>query len=282
MQAPPPAPYRLSVSIVLFHNPLATLEKTLSCLSLAVATAGASMLSSKVPVTLVDNSCDADYRAAIDALIARYEADRSLRLCCSVQPVNRGYGAGHNSVLSALQSDVHLILNPDVELAAGSLQAGLARLREDGDIALLSPRVFGDDGGQQLLCKRYPSVAVLLLRAFAPEFVQSRFRERLAHYEMADLCRGEEEVDVPLASGCCMLVPTLALQAVSGFDERYFLYFEDFDLSLRLQDRGRLVFLPAMQIVHHGGFVARKGLRHIWYFVRSGVRFFNDHGWRWI
>jgi GT2 family glycosyltransferase len=79
-----------------------------------------------------------------------------------------------------------------------------------------------------------------------------------------------------------MLAPTPALRAVGGFDERYFLYFEDFDLSLRLGEHGRLVFEPAMRIVHHGGYAARKGLRHVRYFLRSGIRFFNDHGWRWI
>ncbi len=282
MQIPVPATSRLSVSLVLFHTPLEMLEKTLTSLSLAVSTAGEPTLALRVPVTLVDNSCDAAYRAAIGALIARYENDAGLLLRYSPQPVNRGYGAGHNVALSGLQSDVHLILNPDVELEAGSLQAGLTRLRESADVALLSPRVAGADGRQQLLCKRYPSVAVLLLRAFAPGFVQRRFRERLAWYEMADLCRGEQEVDVPLATGCCMLVTTRALQAVGGFDERYFLYFEDFDLSLRLQSQGRLVFYPAMRIVHHGGFAARKGVRHIRYFIGSGVRFFNAHGWRWI
>ena len=79
-----------------------------------------------------------------------------------------------------------------------------------------------------------------------------------------------------------MLAPTGALLGVGGFNERYFLYFEDFDLSIRLRGEGRLLFEPAMQIVHHGGYAARKGFRHVGYFICSGIRFFNDHGWRWI
>jgi GT2 family glycosyltransferase len=158
----------------------------------------------------------------------------------------------------------------------------LTRLRGDAGIALVSPHVTGGDGRQEFLCKRYPSVLVLLLRAFAPRFVQERFRSRLDRYEMADVCGAGERVDVTLASGCFMLVPTRLLKTVGGFDERYFLYFEDFDLSLRLGACGRLVFDPAVRIVHHGGYAARKGPRHVAYFIRSGVRFFRQHGWCWI
>jgi GT2 family glycosyltransferase len=85
-----------------------------------------------------------------------------------------------------------------------------------------------------------------------------------------------------LASGCFMLVRTEALRAAGGFNDRYFLYFEDFDLSLRLGGQGRLIFNPAMRIVHHGGYAASKGNQHVRYFLRSGLTFFNQHGWRWI
>ena len=79
-----------------------------------------------------------------------------------------------------------------------------------------------------------------------------------------------------------MLLRGAAMRAVGGFDEDYFLYFEDYDLSLRLAREGRLLFDPAVRIVHHGGYAAQKGLHHIRLFVRSGVRFFRRHGWRWI
>ena len=174
------------------------------------------------------------------------------------------------------------MLNPDAELAEDALRAGLSSLQEDPGIVLLSPRVQGADGAQEFLCKRYPSVLVLSLRAFAPHFIRHLFRRRLHRYEMRDLCSGAEEAEIPLASGCFMLVRSAALQSVGGFDERYFLYFEDFDLSIRLGSQGRLVFNPAIQIVHHGGYAASKGFQHVKYFIRSGVTFFRQHGWRWI
>ena len=99
---------------------------------------------------------------------------------------------------------------------------------------------------------------------------------------MRDVCSDSRETDILLASGCFMLVRTAAFQSVGGFNDKYFLYFEDFDLSIRLGSQGRLVFNPAIQIVHHGGYAARKGLQHMKYFIRSGLTFFRDHGWRWI
>ena len=72
------------------------------------------------------------------------------------------------------------------------------------------------------------------------------------------------------------------MEEVGGFDEQYFLYFEDFDLSMRLRKFGRLMYVPSVRIVHHGGYAASKGWKHLRMFASSGFRFFRQHGWRWI
>ena len=101
------------------------------------------------------------------------------------------------------------------------------------------------------LCKRYPSPGVLLLRGFAPASVRARFDSALARYEMRDVI-GESFVDhVPLASGCFLLVRTPLMKALGGFDPRYFMYFEDYDLSLRVAERATVAYEPAVRIVHH-------------------------------
>jgi GT2 family glycosyltransferase len=69
------------------------------------------------------------------------------------------------------------------------------------------------------------------------------------------------------------------LDAVEGFDPRYFLYFEDFDLSLRLSKVAPIAYVPAVRIVHHGGHAAAKGFAHIRWFATSARRFFSMHGW---
>ena len=100
--------------------------------------------------------------------------------------------------------------------------------------------------------------------------------------EMRDLPEIEESKGIELISGCFMLLDTQVLKLVGGFNESYFLYFEDFDLSIRMRKFGELVYAPNVRIRHSGGGASRKGLSHIFAFVRSSFRFFNTHGWRFL
>jgi GT2 family glycosyltransferase len=236
----------------------------------------------RVTVYLIDNLSQESYRAELIQEIAGWPQSEFFDIQYLPLASNRGFGAGHNEVLQRLASDFHLVLNPDVELQDDTLRTGLTLLLGNEDVALTSPKVFSGGGDQEFLCKRYPSVLVLLLRGFAPRFLRRLFRQQLAAYEMRDLCQDEGQVNVAIASGCFMLVRTPDLRAISGFNEDFFLYFEDFDLSLRLGKVGRLVFDPDMRIIHHGGYAANKGRRHLRYFITSGMMFFNRHGWRWI
>ncbi len=282
MEVSHPLPVHLSVSIVLHNSSQELLQRALQSLHRSAGVAQQAGCLGRVSVDVVDNSADPAYQQQIvGALVAMPQCD-FFRVNYSAQPLNRGFGPGHNSVIESLDSDFHLVLNPDAELADDTLRVGLSCMAGDDSIALLSRRVLGGEGDQEFLCKRYPSGLALLLRGFAPGFARRWFRKRLDRYEMRDVCSGDRQADVVLASGCFMLVRSAALRAVGGFNDKYFLYFEDFDLSLRLGSQGRLVFNPAMQIVHHGGYAASKGWRHVKYFMKSGITFFNQHGWRWI
>jgi GT2 family glycosyltransferase len=272
----------LTVSIVLHNSSLELLRRALQSLQRSAQVAREAGCLDRVSVYLVDNSSAQQYRALLDREVACWPQSEFFKVLYLPQSSNRGFGFGHNMVLPLLTSDFHLVLNPDVELEGDTLRVGLSSLLQSDDIALTSPLVLGTNGEQEFLCKRYPSVLVLFLRGFAPRFLRRLFHRRLAVYEMRDLCSGETQVNVAIASGCFMLVRTSALRAVSGFNDEFFLYFEDFDLSLRLGQQGRLVFDPAMRIVHHGGYAASKGRLHLKYFINSGVMFFNRHGWRWI
>ena len=99
---------------------------------------------------------------------------------------------------------------------------------------------------------------------------------------MQELAECDSPAEVRLISGCFMLAETDTLKLVGGFDENYFLYFEDFDLSIRMGNLGRVLYAPDVHISHGGGNAASKGLWHIWKFIISGFRFFQTHGWRWI
>ena len=79
-----------------------------------------------------------------------------------------------------------------------------------------------------------------------------------------------------------MWVRRAVYDEVGGFDDSYFLYFEDFDLSMRMARHGAVVEHRELAIIHHGGKASRKGGRHLLWFVVSAARFFNRWGWRWL
>ncbi len=195
---------------------------------------------------------------------------------------NVGYGAGHNLAIMKSTARFSLIMNSDIEVEERALNEGVNYLLGNPDVAAVSPQAQFKNGQKQYLCKHSPTVFDFFLRGFMPEGIRSLFNKRLALFEMRDLSEEHPTKDVPIISGCFMLCSTEALQKAAGFNEDYFLYFEDFDLSMRLSEINTLAYLPAMKIVHHGGNSARKGIKHIGLFIQSARRFFNTYGWRWF
>jgi len=193
---------------------------------------------------------------------------------------NVGYGTAQNLAIRTARSDYHLLLNPDLELEEDFLATGIRYLENEQDISVVSPHAQYKNGQKQYLCKRYTSLLIFFLRGFLSSLGRRLFESKLAKYEMHELQESTTSKNIPIVSGCCMLCRTEKLQEIAGFDENYFLYFEDFDLSMRLQKTGGLAYVPAMKIVHHGGKSAAKGMAHIYYFARSGIRFFNTYGWQ--
>ena len=272
----------LAVSVVLHFSPLEQLQALLDSLSNAAVEAELS----RVEVIFVDHSCDVDYVASCQAFIEAYGVqtvgENGLQLSLLKPEANRGYGAGHNLAMAEVESQFHLILNPDVELARDSLKLALGTLRNQHDIGLLAPQGFTPSGEPEFLAKAYPSVWVLGLRALAPHWFKIRSGGALARYEMRDMPNETTLRPITLASGCCMWVRRSVFDGVGGFDESYFLYFEDHDLSLKLASQGTVMEHQDIRIVHHGGGASRKGFQHIRWFVGAGARFFNRWGWRWF
>lgn len=276
-------PVHLSVSLVVFHSDVLRLLQTVNSLGTAVAHARAEGQLGAVSLNLVDNSEDERYAAQVLECVGEVVAGwPQSDFNFAGAEKNLGYGSAHNLAATAVTSELHLVLNPDVDLAEDCLTHGIEDFAAHRGAVLLAPRVFSGRGEQEFLCRRYPSVLVLVLRAFAPRFIQSRFARQLAEYEMHDTCSLEQRAPVPLASGCFMLLRTEVFHKIGGFDDRFFLYFEDYDLCLRLAVEGDLMYQPTMNIVHHGGYAARKGVSHVGMFIRSGLQFFRQYGWRWI
>lgn len=279
---PAAAPPLLSIGIVTHHTADEQLERCLQ--RLIAACAALPPYPGGVELTLIDNSEEAAAFTAICACADRHRpAAQAARLGITAMrsPANLGYGGGNNLAIEAARSRYHLIMNPDTYLDADALCRGIDYLDAHPDTVMLAPRGTAPDGTELFLAKDEPTLLVLLLRALDNRHLNHLFQRPLARYELR-ACYGSDRrpFTAPLASGCCMLARTAALQQVGGFDRRYFLYFEDFDLSHRLGQLGSIVVHPAVHIIHEGGGTWHKGLRHRLLFLRSMFTFFYRYGWK--
>lgn len=276
--APVAAP-SLSVGVVVYHSDLALLADTLVSLGAAVVRARDEGLLGEVRVTVVDNGSP-DPVALDRAVASALPPERGIEAAVRRGHGNVGYGRGHNIALEGSGADYHLILNPDALLEPTALVEALGFLRANPEVGMLAPEVRGAEGERQYLCRRYPSVLVLMLRGFAPAWVKRRFRPLLDRYELRDRMSADVVRDVPLASGCFMFARRDVLAGVGGFSPDYFLYFEDYDLSMRIRRRSQIAYVGRVRIVHHGGEAAKKGKTHVRLFLASALRFFRTHGWK--
>lgn len=272
----------LDISIVCYHSPLQLLLSTLrtALVSLKKIPVDAALIDYRI--LLLDNSEDQSLQLqSLDSL-----RDLAAEVNCELRLLqghgNVGYGGAQNMAITASVAKYHLLLNPDVELDVDALLYGISYLELNPAVLVVSPHASYSDGRKQYLCKRYPTVLDFVVRGFFPEALKKLMHKKLAHFEMHELSEEQPSDAIPIVSGCFMLCRGEALRTVGGFDEDYFMYFEDFDLSLRLGKLGKIAYLPEMKITHHGGNSARKGIKHIGMFVRSGIRFFNQYGWRFI
>ena len=263
----------LSISIVTYYSCTDILQKTISSLKRSIREGGV-----KGHLYLISN-CDSDQGSVSDS---EYSNSDSLTIEYINGQGNIGYGRGHNIAVAKTESQYHLVLNPDVFIESDAISKALNYLSANADCGLLAPAAYWPDGNELYLCKSYPSFLDLGLRGIDNRHLRKYFSSRLARYEMKDMVdAGCTYPDPPIISGCFMLFRTDVLKALGGFDPRFFLYFEDFDISMRAAGLTRLAYVPSVRIVHYGGYAARKGAKHIALFAHSALKFFNKHGWKW-
>lgn len=259
----------LTISIVTYNPDLEQLQKTLDSLFLALN----SFDSDEYSITIVDNS---DLDSLSSFLMMRYT---DLPWSVLHGHGNIGFGRGHNLVLGAM-GEFHLILNPDVELSPDNILKAITFMHANKHCGLITPRASWPDGERQYLCKRFPAIFDLLLRGFAPKKIQALFRKRLEFYEMQSETQDNVYWNPNIVSGCFMFFRSCILREAKGFDDQYFLYFEDFDLSLTVNKLTKIAYVPQVSVVHAGGKVSKKGLWHIQIFVKSAFKFYCKNGFK--
>lgn len=229
---------------------------------------------------IVDNGpADQATDDALAALVARHP-----RFSCTRNPAgNAGFGHAHNLAFRELPpAPFHAVVNPDVAFPPEVVTAMLAVMNADPATVLTGPALFSPDGTRQYLCKRYPTIRALFARRFASASWRGRSSLQLDadFYEMRD-ANYDDFIEPEFMSGAFMLFRREAYAALGDFDERFFMYLEDADITLRARRLGRAVYVPTAKLTHHW---ARGSHRSIWLTcvtVISAFKLFNKHGWRW-
>ncbi|TFC90428.1 MULTISPECIES: glycosyltransferase family 2 protein [Cryobacterium] len=167
-------------------------------------------------------------------------------------PENRGYGGAINAAVASLPASFEYVLisNPDVELGLGTVTALLAELDGDPHVGAVGPRVLNADGSTYPSGRQLPSlrngVGHALFARIWPDNPWSRSYR--AESQGSDVRR-----PVGWLSGACLLVRRTAFEELNGFDEGFFMYFEDVDLGYRMGKAGWTnVYTPAASVVHTG------------------------------
>lgn len=194
---------------------------------------------------------------------------------------NLGFGKAHNIALQKSQgfAPYHLVLNPDVMFPAGTLEALHAYMEQDIKVGLVMPKIFDARGELQYLCKRLPSPVDLIQRRFISEGLKPYlFKERMARYAMLD--KDYNQVfEAPFLSGCFMLLRSEAIALSGGFDERFFMYMEDVDLSRRIHRHFKTMYYPHVHIFHGNARESYQFGKFLWVHIKSAIQYFNKWGW---
>lgn len=257
----------ITVSIVTFKPDIAELSATLESLVQALSRFDPSSFA----ITIVDNSPEDTVSELLQLKL------RNLNHTVIQGHGNVGFGCGHNRAIQRT-GRYHLILNPDIKMEADSLKLAVNFMQENPSCALLSPYASWPDGHRQYLCKRFPAMIDLLIRGFAPALIRNLFQKRLSNYEMRSETQSSVFWGPPIVSGCFMFFRSETLHNLGGFDPSYFLYFEDFDLSIRCGKVAPIAYVPTVKVIHTGGHASRKGIWHIRRFIESAIRFYSTYG----
>ena len=188
---------------------------------------------------------------------------RALAAEVIVNGTPKGFGANHNAAFARCRTPFFCVANPDIRLRTDPFPALLDALA-DGRAGVAGPLVRAPDGAVEDSARRFPVPRTLVGKLFGgwrgPDY---------------PIDRGTIPVD--WVAGMFMLFRSDAFAAVDGFDERYFLYYEDADICRRLRGKGReVLYAPAAEVIHDARRASRRdprlALRHAasaWRFMRG-------------
>lgn len=251
----------ITASLVLYETKVSELENVLS-----------STLPSAInQLYIIDNS-------STDKLKKIIEEKKSTKIEYIYGQGNIGFGAANNiGIRRAIEqgSKYHIVLNPDISFNPEIIEILKTYMDEHPEIGQILPRVEYPDGQLQYLCKLLPTPMDIFARRFLPKSlikkINERFEMRFTGYDKIWNC--------PILSGCFMFLDVQTLKEVGMFDDRFFMYFEDFDLMRRIHEVKQNVYYPKVKIIHNHASEHRVNKFLLYQSMKSAVKYFNKWGW---
>ncbi|ENU44486.1 glycosyltransferase [Acinetobacter seifertii] len=188
---------------------------------------------------------------------------------------NFGFGCGHNQAISkyAADSDFFLICNPDIMFQESEFSS-LVEFASQCTEGLFLPKIIYSNGENQFGARLLPTPLNLFARRFSKKMAGSLDQKYLLKSFSI-----EKPIFAPYLSGCFMLFRSNVLLELNGFDERFFMYMEDVDLSRRCAERFGTMYYPDAQIVHIHEQASYKNKLLLKAHLKSAIQYFNKWGW---
>lgn len=249
----------LTVSIVVHKTPLGVLEKALD-----------SVLHCPVSlIYIIDNG-------PTTRLSIVSEKDPRINY---FHIENRGFGAAHNVALKEViernPQGYHLVMNPDVYWKGDVLTPLMDYMESHPDVGMAMPKVFYPDGALQYTCRMLPSPVDLFAKRFLPAPITKKRMNKylLAHHDH------DKPLNCPYLLGSFLFFRNRAIVECGRFDERFFMYPEDIDITRRIHEKWKTMYLPIVSIVHAHAAESRRNKRMLRIHIRNMIKYFNKWGW---
>lgn len=249
----------VNASLVLYHNPKTDIDRLLDC-----------VLRSCIGFLFIVDHSETDEFGYLESISDRVRYTRT---------ANHGYGTGHNLGFRLAQevaeSRYHIVLNPDVYFEPSAISAIVEYMETHPQVGQLMPEILYPDGRHQQLCKLLPTPCDIIVHYLAPAPIRRR-HDRRYYLNTEHL---ENELEVPYIAGCFMFFRSECFRTIDGFDPRFFMYFEDNDITRRMGTVARTVYFPGAKVFHSYNSAYRYSLKMLRASAVSAVRYFSKWGW---
>lgn len=233
-------------------------------LSIGVVTFNSEKEIGSLIKSIVDNTSGIEYKISV---IDNNSTDGTVELVKSQFPMvevlatgeNMGFGHGHNKMLG-VKSRYHAVVNPDITVDSNVLADLVKYLDSNPDVAMVTPKILNADGSEQNLPKHKPTKRYMLLGRLS-RYIRA-FKPIRDEYTMSNV-EITQPIEIEFCTGCFMVMRTELFDKVDGFDEQFFMYLEDADLTDRISQYGKIVFNPCFHVIHNWEGGSSKSLKLI-------------------